>query len=791
MRKPLLFFVLTFILLASTLAYVYAQSQSSVDTYAVFWVKVPSIPASPDTATIYIYYGNSTVSTTSNKKNTFVLADDFSADTLDSDLWVLNDPDYVYWGSYDDAVLDTANDRISFTEGVGSDAGGNIRAVPTTPDEGFHAKFRIEITNNADGIAFHFYANGNKGESGYYDMRIWFDHYNDRIRLSKLTDGTFTTLATVSRTNPQGVMDVYVTSDRVKVYDDGELVLDWSGTVQKTETEMCWGGGNGGQAGDHYLYEVYYVRKYVDPEPSHGSWGSEETSGSNWLSGWSYRKSHEIQGSTAGAVSDYQIKIVVHRKDGTDSGMHVYVGDKCQSDFDDIRFTDANGNELDYWLEEKVTVRKDWGNILQAPLISTESQERIGGISSPLLSTESQERVGSILGYYLKVDGEIVNAVPPIPQPSILFGVFIQTLTGTCNPTFSFTNIRYDNGSLVDSGYAYVLAGGVEIGSAPVSGGAATVQTTFVLHGSDSLTVKVDDGSGNIVTGELPYSIAISGLQFSSTSYTFYEDQEATVTLLFTNNAQVNGSAIPIENVKVVTQIENYLYREDMFSVVDSGYNQLEINLGTLNFVPVGGPYILTSKIYQLGSEYLLGEASTQITVLESQAGTPAEGGGGGGGGEPEQPPELPPEPHPFYIQVESLIVDVAPGKTVDTALTVKYPTDINDFDLVTCEFTGEVSSWITLKTILPIRVHVVQKEGGTDQVQIPIQIKIPKDTIPKIYKANVYIEARNMLGETYGASNKIQINVGLPLPTFNPTLLWLLAALILTALIIPIIKRT
>jgi hypothetical protein len=43
---------------------------------ATFWVKVPSIPAS-GVATIYMYYGNPSVSTTSNIHNTFIWGDDF------------------------------------------------------------------------------------------------------------------------------------------------------------------------------------------------------------------------------------------------------------------------------------------------------------------------------------------------------------------------------------------------------------------------------------------------------------------------------------------------------------------------------------------------------------------------------------------------------------------------------------------------------------------------------------------------------------------------------------------
>jgi len=70
-----------------------------------------------------------------------------------------------------------------------------------------------------------------------------------------------------------------------------------------------------------------------------------------WLTGWSYRKGHVINSAT-GAGTNYQIKIVVHKSSGTDSGENVYVGTNVRDDFGDVRFTDDNGTTLlDYWME--------------------------------------------------------------------------------------------------------------------------------------------------------------------------------------------------------------------------------------------------------------------------------------------------------------------------------------------------------------------------------------------------------------------------------------------------------
>jgi hypothetical protein len=73
-----------------------------------------------------------------------------------------------------------------------------------------------------------------------------------------------------------------------------------------------------------------------------------------WYStSWNYRKSHIIE-HAAGAGTLYQIRLLVYYGSGTDSGGVVYLGGKCQYDFDDVRFTDDNGYTLlDYWRESK------------------------------------------------------------------------------------------------------------------------------------------------------------------------------------------------------------------------------------------------------------------------------------------------------------------------------------------------------------------------------------------------------------------------------------------------------
>ncbi len=74
--------------------------------------------------------------------------------------------------------------------------------------------------------------------------------------------------------------------------------------------------------------------------------------GDPWLSDYGYRKQITITGTTAGAQTNYQMKLTVYKGSGTDSGSNVYLNNHVQDDFDDIRFTKSDGTtQLDYWVE--------------------------------------------------------------------------------------------------------------------------------------------------------------------------------------------------------------------------------------------------------------------------------------------------------------------------------------------------------------------------------------------------------------------------------------------------------
>lgn len=114
--------------------------------------------------------------------------------------------------------------------------------------------------------------------------------------------------------------------------------------------------------GDKYLYI------YGSSGNSGGGFGYFDNwyySGNSvsWLNGWSLRKPIYIGGSTAGALTDYDVPVKVYYGTGTDGAealkmsiaTKIYASNQCKSDFGDVRFTDADGTTLLSYFKENST----------------------------------------------------------------------------------------------------------------------------------------------------------------------------------------------------------------------------------------------------------------------------------------------------------------------------------------------------------------------------------------------------------------------------------------------------
>jgi len=243
------------------------ESYTSSDV-AIFWVKIPTI--SSDT-TIYLYYGKSGASTTSDGDATFILFDHFDGSTLDSEKWT-SGGSVVIDGSY--CKLDASGDYIRSISVFGCDT-----AIRTS---------MIHYAANQSAMG---YCIGTT--SGFTYPFIAFNYQATRSFAYSAVSGTLQSITTLSA--PSGttkIFDIYREGNNVtKFYDSGSLVA-----THNTAANIPTGDINvriGLLGAVTYNTDWILVRKLSASPPTQGSWGSEE----------------EIPTATRSFRSDYSIEI--------------------------------------------------------------------------------------------------------------------------------------------------------------------------------------------------------------------------------------------------------------------------------------------------------------------------------------------------------------------------------------------------------------------------------------------------------------------------------------------------
>ena len=246
--------------------------------YARYWVEVTSIPASPSTTTIYVYYGNSGATTTSNGPTTFQFFEPFT--NFDSNKWRLS-KNYVealqYWGyTIEDGTLvlyiGTRGKSKLFHGGFGTFYQYPFLLVNHT----LAIRMKAQKKNEGDwgegknlGIGFNDTSTRRTwGRGGTYEHK--YTKGFEMLWSSGTWDGSMT---------PYETRELRITASQVKVFHNG--LYQFTETVSISGPQSIWIQIDLGDAysldawGELYVDWVF-LRNYVDPEPSHGSWGGEE-----------------------------------------------------------------------------------------------------------------------------------------------------------------------------------------------------------------------------------------------------------------------------------------------------------------------------------------------------------------------------------------------------------------------------------------------------------------------------------------------------------------------------------
>jgi len=323
-----------------------------------------------DDVEIYCYYGKSGASSLSNGDDTFDFFDDFDGTTFDSK-WTVFDT------SLDDThITGSANgNKIvanlpSFTDYVvqarvktGTINNGSKQNVITVYDDSQRAAQLYVPQASTDDAKYRVGSSlyeiyGNLSTSDYYRIKIICRINSDKIDYYFYSDD-WTLLGSATDKN-------YAYTDS----DDRKIYIQAASSTRTT---------------DVYISHLF-IYKYVSPQPSFSSAGSEETEyltctdvvslvdipfgggpiqrsctdvldtlssstlfiEASWLPGFSYRKRLTISGSS-GAGAGYQVKLKI----GSSSGGDFHLEGHCDNFPNDIRFTKDDGlTLLKYWIED-------------------------------------------------------------------------------------------------------------------------------------------------------------------------------------------------------------------------------------------------------------------------------------------------------------------------------------------------------------------------------------------------------------------------------------------------------
>jgi len=352
--------------------------ETKVDSqYAVFWVEVADDLSTVD-QTIYLYYGNSEATTTSNDANTFLTGCDFNdgsttgltintagsgtavvetgvlhaKSTVVADGWVvgidLDGIDNFFWETViEDTTDSTDGGATSCYYGLFDNA-----SVPTpmlVADWNAQNRFRIVRYNHEasedresefcvnyvktddsslywDGDSWETYNSATScfGGSGVFKVRIWDDGTNYKADILD-SDGVtiFASVPTIAKAT-------------VKAFSAGRVALFAEGLTDY-----------------HYLgmeYDNLMLRMYVDPEPVHGAWGSEET----YTTPPYYFTFHGIYDEDTGELFNASIRAVnvtAYWSDGTNTEVFEVNGTYYfGSDTKPLYFSFDTSSTREYWV---------------------------------------------------------------------------------------------------------------------------------------------------------------------------------------------------------------------------------------------------------------------------------------------------------------------------------------------------------------------------------------------------------------------------------------------------------
>jgi len=239
-------------------------------TNATVWIELDNVKATENTS-FYIYYGNSTVTSASNGTNTFIAFDDFE--------WG-NNGDHIHtsggsvtWTSSDAATISTDhNDTVGGTRCAKVAGGASYSKMTMVQAAGNTYAIRARLWKE-DAAKCFLFNHGNATKRCLLNIEtlenLWYYGAPTDTGSNIIADA-WQTLEIRDLNFTATTYDV-VLNDAVVVNNGGMQADTTANGIVEALIDQ-----NGGAGNDNYI-DNFIIRKYAAPEPTWGTWGSQET----------------------------------------------------------------------------------------------------------------------------------------------------------------------------------------------------------------------------------------------------------------------------------------------------------------------------------------------------------------------------------------------------------------------------------------------------------------------------------------------------------------------------------
>ncbi|NYZ79230.1 DUF2341 domain-containing protein, partial [Candidatus Micrarchaeota archaeon] len=222
---------------------------------ATFWVNINGNLTSTN-QTIYIYYGNSGATTTSNGTNTFpIWFDDFSTNTISNYT--------VDGGTW---AIDTTNGWLNQS----SNGAGVYQIFPTSLNiANVSALTRVKEPSSG-------FDNGVTLRSASSSVGVWFQKAASAVDIQNPVNTVKNSTTAIADDGNWHRYRVEMNDGEAWWYHDDNLILTYSGSFTVSSgscSAFTWAAG---VSSVPWAFDYLAVRNFVYPEPAHSTWGAEE-----------------------------------------------------------------------------------------------------------------------------------------------------------------------------------------------------------------------------------------------------------------------------------------------------------------------------------------------------------------------------------------------------------------------------------------------------------------------------------------------------------------------------------